>query len=266
MANVEERTGSKWSLIGYWCFGIVCLLCFMLAMTPLHFVWQHISPLMRGMPISLEQPRGTIWNGYVVVRSPQLESVTVEWSLSPVQLFMASPTLQVSADSAAMSLSGLINADLNIFERQVSSLRFSDVNGMIDGEILQPILLAQRINFSGNTELSDIAGEFSLTDRVFSDVQGRIVYTGGNVKFPVERTQVSATLPLLVGQAGMNNGNAEINLQTESGDALAKVFLQPDGWGGAAVRRRALDLVNQPWQDKNATADTVVFEVSQKIL
>ena len=57
-----------------------------------------------------------------------------------------------------------------------------------------------------------------------------------------------------------------VPVKTEEGQPLGELFLQNDGWGGVSVLKRALDVVGQPWPDKQATADTVVFEVSQKIL
>jgi general secretion pathway protein N len=53
---------------------------------------------------------------------------------------------------------------------------------------------------------------------------------------------------------------------TADGDPLGQMYIQPDGWGGVSVLRRAVDIAGQEWPDKQADADTVIFEVSQKFL
>ena len=57
-----------------------------------------------------------------------------------------------------------------------------------------------------------------------------------------------------------------VPVTTEDGEPIGQLFLQKDGWGGVSVLKRALDIAGQPWPDKQGTPDTVVFEVSQKIL
>jgi general secretion pathway protein N len=109
-------------------------------------------------------------------------------------------------------------------------------------------------------------GEFDLVSKQVLSLAGRLIYSGGNVQFPVQRNQVDALLPMLIGEMGMEDDTAVMNVKTPEGKDIARVFLQADGWGGASMRKRAVDLVGQQWPDKQATEDTVIFEVSHKIL
>jgi len=81
----------------------------------------------------------------------------------------------------------------------------------------------------------------------------------------VDGKPVNATLPMLVGKLNKPADNVELSLTTTEGDAIGSGYLQPDGWGGVAIKRRFLDILGQKWP-KDVDEETVIFEVSQKLL
>ena len=70
---------------------------------------------------------------------------------------------------------------------------------------------------------------------------------------------------MVLGNIAMEGNKAVITATTTDNKELLQAYMQPDGWGGVAVRRRFIDALGQEWPNK-AEEDTVIFEVSHKIL
>ena len=105
-----------------------------------------------------------------------------------------------------------------------------------------------------------------IANRKVSDATGQLVYSGGQLRARVERQSVDTELPMLVANLMMEGDKLVVPVATAEGDPLGQLFMQPDGWGGMTVLRRAVDIAGQSWPDKQAEPDTVIFEVSQKFL
>ena len=122
-----------------------------------------------------------------------------------------------------------------------------------------------RANLSGDFEISGLNAQVDLSSRQIHQAEGRIVFTGGDVGFPVDGKPIQSTLPLLVGDLKREQEKTVLDINTDEGLPIGQAFLQNDGWGGVAIRRRFLDILGQKWPAQ-ATEETVIFEVSQKIL
>ena len=92
------------------------------------------------------------------------------------------------------------------------------------------------------------------------------MYSGGQLRARVERQSIDTELPMLLANIVMDGPKVTVPVATADGEPLGQLFLQEDGWGGMTVLRRAVDIAGQSWPDKQADADTVIFEVSQKFL
>ncbi len=141
-----------------------------------------------------------------------------------------------------------------------------DLNGYLDSSALAPLLMQARANLDGSFELSRLNADISIADQGINDISGQLVYSGGQLRARVERQSIDTELPMLVANIVMDGPKVTVPVATADGEPLGQLFLQEDGWGGMTVLRRAVDIAGQSWPDKQADADTVIFEVSQKFL
>lgn len=120
-------------------------------------------------------------------------------------------------------------------------------------------------SLQGDFEVSGLNASLDLANKQILDLSGQLTFTGGDVGFPVDGNPIQASLPLLVGKLSREDDKSVLNINTQEGLPIGQAFMQNDGWGGVAIRRRFLDILGQKWP-ANATEETVIFEVSQKIL
>lgn len=255
-----------WKARWYWLTGFISLILFTVAQTPLHFIWQFAEPHLRSLPVTINEPRGTIWDGATEIQAPKLKPIQLAWQLSPTSLLTGHPSLNLFVDNDDFKVSGQISGEWDWQQRQPANITIQNMMGTLDSDGINPFIRSLDARLSGNLDIQGIEGSFDLVKRKVTGINGQLVFSGGDVSFPVDRRKVSSNLPLVVGRLGIQNENAELAVTTEEQEQLARLFLQPDGWGGVAVRRLMLDLLDQPWADKQATAETVVFELTQKIL
>lgn len=244
-------------LLGFFTFLIVLILN-----TPLHFAWRFAEPALGRMPVKVEQVSGTLWNGHLGFTIPSLRGAgrfDGDWQLSPWQLFTGKAVLnlKVQGDGARAQADVQLSAD--------GQLLLENTSAYVESSLIAPLLKANKVGVAGTFELSRVALTADLNRRALANIAGQLVYSGGNVSFLVDRKPVNAVMPMLIGQLGMESEKAVMNVATTEGLALIQAYLQNDGWGGLAIRRRMLDVLGQKWPAQS-TEDTVIFEVSQKVL
>lgn len=253
---------SIWAARWYVLLGFVAFLITSLLTTPLHFVWRFLAPELSALPVHVQQVSGTLWQGRIQLQIIQLRELGVldtRWELSPWALLAGRADLRLQIDSPDLRLQLPLQIGLN------KVLHIDGADGYFDLRPLAPMLQRQRTKAEGNVQLNRLLAEVDLNTGVFNQLAGQLVYSGGAVTLLVDNKPVNATLPVLLGQLGREPERAALDLTTESGETLLRGYLQPDGWAGLALRRRFLDVIGQPWPVQ-AEADSVIFEVSQKVL
>lgn len=246
---------ARWYLLlGFFVFTLTLALT-----TPLHFVWRFAQPYAANLPVKIQQVSGTIWDGQLQINERQLGLLQVQWQLDQWQLLTAQAQLavRVAGDGLQLEGSAVIDAD------QVLVIRQAD--GFLSSKHLGPLLRRGKASLNGEFELSGLNARIDIPTKQISDLEGQVLFTGGDVGFPVNGKPIQATLPLLVGQLARNGDKSSLDIRTQEGLDIGQAFLQNDGWGGVAIRRRFLDILGQQWPAE-ATEETVIFEVSQKIL
>jgi len=257
---------ATWAAKWYLLLGLLAFALILLINTPIHFVWKYVEQSARGLPVRIMDPSGTLWDGHTRLVTPQSGAIELDWTLSPLSLLMGRADLTVEARGDSLNLDGAASAS-GIYSGQLpDTITLSGVSGYLDAEALSPYLMSMQTRLSGDFTLSGINAELSLADKALRQASGQLVYSGGRLDAPVQRQRISTDLPMLIAQVKTAGERFEVPVTTEEGEPVAELFMQNDGWGGVTVLRRALDIAGQPWPDKQATADTVVFEVSQKIL
>lgn len=248
-----------WAARWYLLLGLLSLLVFLAVTVPLNLVWQTLEPNLGRLPVQVNSVSGTVWDGRFQIRERQLGVLNGEWQLQPLSLLSGSAVADVAVNSDSLRLTANLQASAN------GDVQISELDGYFDPLLLAPMLRRQRVSFDGDIEASKVAATLNANTLQVAEVSGRIIYQGGSAEFPVQGKPVSAEIPMIIGNLSMEGDKAVVNIENTDSEALAQGFLQPDGWAGVAVRRRFIDTLGQQWPQK-ADADTVIFEVSHKIL
>ena len=253
---------SIWAARWYVLLGLLTFLITLALTTPLHFVWRMLAPQLSALPVHVQQVSGTVWNGrlqFQVMQLRELGLLDARWELSFLSLLTGTADVRLQIDSPQLRLQLPVRIGTD------KILHIQGADGYFSLTPLRPLLQAQRTKVEGNLELSRLLAEVDLNTNVFRELSGQLIYSGGASSFLVDNKPVNANLPMMVGQLGREQDRAALDLTTDSGDVLLRGYLQADGWAGIALRRRFLDVIGQQWPAQ-AEADTVIFEVSQKVL
>lgn len=239
---------------------IVCVLAyfvFLLVMFPLNVIYKILDP--KGLPVDVLSVSGTLWDGEVTVRHRQAGQFNAVWTLPAVNVLAGqlSPSLEIKGQAVEAEM----DASFNLLS---GNLTIENGKGYVQSGLVNQFIRASRANIQGDFELSNLNVTVNLQDKTASDVNGRLVWTGGQVKYPKGRKQKTTTMPMLVADLSLVNNEVQASVNTTEGQSVASANIKPDGWAGVAVKKRLIDLVGEPWPNK-ASADTTVFEVSEKI-
>ncbi len=254
-----------WSAKWYILLGLLAFILIVVATTPIHFLWKYAEPYARDLPVRIQNPTGTLWQGRADVGVPQAGTIAADWELSPLSLLLGNADLAINAEGENIRLTGAAQAT-GLYAGLPERVIIEDLNGYLDSSALAPLLMQARANLDGSFELSRLNADISIADQGINDISGQLVYSGGQLRARVERQSIDTELPMLVANIVMDGPKVTVPVATADGDPLGQLFLQEDGWGGMTVLRRAVDIAGQSWPDKQADADTVIFEVSQKFL
>ena len=254
-----------WSAKWYILLGLLAFILIVVATTPIHFLWKYAEPYARDLPVRIQNPTGTLWQGRADVGVPQAGTIAADWELSPLSLLFGNADLAINAEGENIRLTGAAQAT-GLYAGMPERVIIEDLNGYLDSSALAPLLMQARASLDGSFELSRLNADISLADQGINDMSGQLVYSGGQLRARVERQSIDTELPMLVANIVMDGPKVTVPVATADGEPLGQLFLQEDGWGGMTVLRRAVDIAGQSWPDKQADADTVIFEVSQKFL
>ncbi len=250
-----------WQARWYILLGLITFIITMALTTPLHFVWRYIEPQLQGMPVQISQVRGSIWQGHMQVKVPQLTvlgNIDGSWQLEFLPLLTGKAKLKLKLESQDVRLLVPLTITTN-------ALIIERADGFLQLDILNPLLQQQRGSAEGEVELQQLSSKINWREQRIQTLSGRLSYSGGDISLLVDNRPVRAKMPALVGWLAMQEERAIIDILTTEDDSLLQGYLQPDGWAGLSLKRRFLDVIGQEWPAK-AEADTVIFEVSQKVM
>ena len=235
---------------------ILAYFVFLLAMFPLNIAYKLLNP--QGLPVKIVSVSGTLWNGQLVLKPAMVGQINLNWELSPSSLLMGEVDSQFSVKGAQLEGKGQISVALN------GDVTLSELSAYVNASLINKPLRSQKVNVNGDVELIQANIVFNMKDKQTSLANGRLVWAGGDVQYPKGRTKKSANLPMLVADISSSNGELLVQVHTEEGQNVAKGNLKTDGWASIAIQKRMIDLIGEPWPNK-ATADSVIFEVSEKV-
>ena len=247
-----------WSAKWYLFVGFISYLVFLTLTAPLEYVWPKVQPHLGALPVKIDQVQGTLWQGQARVGLPNLGKVTGQWDIQLTALFSGQILAAVNIKGDELKFNGLVSGS---FEQ----LQIDQGEAFLSSRYLQPVLRQGRSSLTGDFELSQFSGTFLLKDQQILAAAGRLLFSGGDVSFPLDGKNVSAKLPILVGTIQKPDNNVELIITNTDGEDIGNGYIQPDGWAGIGIRRRFLDILGLYWPAKVA-AEKIIFEASQKLL
>jgi general secretion pathway protein N len=249
---------AAWSAKWYLLIGLFSFIVFLGLTAPLEFIWPKVQPHMGRLPVQVELVSGTLWQGQARINVPKVGKVTGHWDIHLSKLFTGQLAASVEITGDELKFKGLVRGNADQVE-------IIESEAFMSSRYLTPLLRQGRSSLTGDFELNKFNALFSLKDKQVLAADGRILFNGGDVSFPIDGRKINATLPILVGVFNKPSDNVELTITNTDGQSIGSGYIQPDGWSGIAIRRRFLDILGQKWP-ADVDEETVIFEVSQKLL
>jgi len=249
---------SIWSAKGYIFIGLISYVIFVVLTAPLEFIWPKIQPKLGPLPVQVKSISGSLWQGQAQIQAPQVGSISANWDVQVSDLLTGQLTVLLTATGKELKFSGQVSTD-------GEQVVIADSTGFMSSSYLKPLLRQGRANLEGDFELSGFNGRITLSDKQVHSAEGRLVFSGGDVGFPIDGKKIRAELPILIGTISKPSDNVDLEITDTDGKSIGSGYIQPDGWAGMVMRRRLLDLLGQKWP-ADVGEDAIIFEVSQKIL
>lgn len=247
-----------WSAKWYLFIGLISYLIFLILTAPLEYVWPKAQPYVGRLPVKIELVTGTLWQGQARVNIPKVGKVTGQWDIQVAELLSGQLAAELVVNGDELKFEGFVRGSADQIE-------IVDSEAFVSSRYLQPLLRQGRSSLTGDFELNKFNGVFSIPDKQIVAADGRVLFSGGDVSFPLDGKKINATLPILIGAIKKPADNVELLITNTEGQDIGNGYVQPDGWAGIGIRRRFLDILGLKWPAE-ADADKVIFEASQKLL
>ena len=247
-----------WSAKWYLLIGLFSFTVFLGLTAPLEFVWPKVQPHLGRLPVQVELVSGTLWQGQARVNIPNVGKVTGKWDVELSELFSGQLAANVNILGDELKFKGLVRGNADQIE-------VIESEAFMSSRYIAPLLRQGNSSLSGDFELNKFNTIFSINDKQILAADGRLLFSGGDVSFPLDGKKINATLPILVGVINKPAENVELVITNTDGQDVGKGYVQPDGWAGIGIRRRFLDILGLQWP-ADVDAEKVIFEASQKLL
>lgn len=246
-------------IFAYLAVFLFSFLVFLLALTPASFIWDRfVAPNVSLAPygVKVEQVQGRIWSGQVLFRVQGIDTI-LTWDMQLSRLWLLRLPVELDLDSHAGTATASIVASPSGWDLQLDSL---------DAQLsaLNSALKRRRITLDGQLVARDIRA--SLEEGQLVSAEGRFSWSGGQIAYPVRRDLHEREVPDFSGRiTTLEEGVTYIGISDSGSDFdPVEVSLMPDGVALLQVKRRLLDLVDEPWPSNSNERD-VVFKVKKDI-
>ena len=238
---------------------VISLLFSLLVTMPASVLWNHVlEPKidLRKIGASVQAIDGSVWNGRVLLSYKNIPSI-IEWELPLTGLVaLALPlTVTMTSHGAEAKLEGS-------FGLLSSHIKLVSLNA--DLAAFAPLFERQRIQIGGELVARNV--EMQLQDNKIHSATGRLSWSGGDISYPAGRESHERIMPAFSGKiATRDDGLIELMIKDDGGDFdVIEGSLLPDGVAMLQVKRRILDLADEPWSINSKERD-VVFKVKKSI-
>ena len=237
--------------------GLISCLFFAIALLPASLVWHLAGRSLMGLPVSVEQVGGTVWNGYLKGRlGGQLPPgpVVVRWDLQGLKLLMGEVALELHVEGSQYRIGG--DGYWGLWGEGLTGF-----NGNVQVELLRQMLAQFDVSAGGEITLSNISAR--LRGRKVTAASGSVGWTGGKVSVRGPSPQ-TLDFPGVKGELAQEQGNLIVHVtETRSNKPLGELSLMPEqGLAGVKVLKRVLSLAGM---NTNGGDDKVLLNLQQPL-
>lgn len=243
-------------ILAYSSIYIVALALFLVFLVPAAFVWEQVAPkgALKKLGVRVEQVQGRLWEGQALVSYQGLQTI-VDWDLHTAGLSSLSLPLDLSLNSHVGTAKARAELGMGGIELNVERLD-------ADLATLNRIAARKRVKLSGDLMIRGLSAQ--LTGDKVVNAEGKFSWTGGDISYPAGRqTRERTVVPMQGVVQTRDDGQIYLGIK-DSGGAfdLIEGTLSREGEAFLQVKRRLLDLVDEPWSSKSTETDTV-FKVKK---
>ncbi len=226
---------------------------------PAAFLWHEVlEPRLDLKPTGVEvlSVDGSVWDGRALVRFRRLESI-VDWDFDFSSLLALKLGLDVDIESHAGSGRAKVSAGLSEYQLHVEKMDLVLAQ-------LNPLLVRQRIKLSGNAVVNNVI--LTSNGEQLNSAEGLIAWSGGQISYPAGRTIHEREMPPFKGVLGSSDAlGAYIGIRDpQASFDVIEANVSPDGVAMVQIKRRLLDLADEPWPQRSAPED-VVFKIKKPL-
>ena len=207
--------------------------------------------------LALVEPRGTIWEGQGVLISAGESVGQLNWQLQPWSLLLLDPTATWQLRSTALDLQGSITGttELNV-----------NVTGDIDLVAFEPLFNRYDLAIPGRVSVDDVVLGLDTQSRQLTHADGRLLWSGGQVRYVLSGILSESTLPQMYAQLSTTNQHptADIYAQGEP-IRLMQAQITPDGFIKIGISKMFTKVLNRPWPGSDPD-HAIVLEVEEQLL
>jgi len=246
-------------ILAYSSLFLTSFVVFLVVLTPAAFLWEHGVKNrvdLRGLGVRVDTVTGTLWHGQALLNYQGVGGL-LQWNIDAAGLLGLSVPLALELKTHGGQAEIDVNAGVSQTEIVLRKLDFA-------ADSLNTLLKRRRVTLDGEVFAKDF--RLLLEDNKLVDASGRLSWSGGNIAYPVQRDIHERLVPSFSGEiVRREDGMIYLGLKDpESRFDPIELSLLPDGLGMIQVRRRLLDLVDEPWS-KNSDERDVVFKVKKPI-
>lgn len=254
----EEKSHVFKKILLFLLIGVISYTSFLVATLPVSVVWQYVSPQLplNSLQLEVKGVSGTVWKGNAHLSSRGVEGV-LGWDV----LFSGLLTGAIPVDLELKSNVGELTTNVRLYS---NGIELNETSGDVNLMSLNPLLKKQRVNLNGEFTIDRLS--IGYFDRVLTAADGLFSWTGGRVDYPAGREIHGNEFPAFTGELSKSADITSLNIKdVESSINSIEAMMDNSGVATLKVKRRLLDLANEPWPKNSSEAD-VVFKIKRKVL
>lgn len=254
----EEKSHVLKKILLFLLVGVISYASFLIATLPASVVWKYVSPQLplQSLQLDVKGVSGTAWKGYAYLHSRGVEGV-LGWDI----LFSGLLTGAIPVDLELESNVGDLTTSVRLFS---NGIELDDTKANVNLLSLNPLLKKQRLTLSGDFKIDRLS--IGYFDGALTASEGSFNWTGGRIDYPAGREIHGNDFPSFTGELGRKSDVTSLTIR-DAESSINSIEADMDNTGVATlkVKRRLLDLANEPWP-KNSSETDVVFKVRRKVM
>lgn len=254
----EEKSRVFKKILLFLLVGVISYTSFLIATLPASLVWKYVSPQLplKSLQLDVKGVSGTAWKGQLLIHSRGIEGL-LGWDI----LFSGLLTWAIPVDLELKSNVGLLTTKVRLLS---NGIELDDTKGDLNLSSLNPLLKKQRVTLNGEFKIDRLT--MGYFDGALTAAEGLFSWTGGRVEYPAGREIHGNEFPPFTGELGQKANVTSLTIKdAKSSINSIEADMEHTGIATLKVKRRLLDLANEPWP-KNSSESDVVFKVRRKIL